>query len=188
MFWVLFERSSNPVALLDEGRRFVDVNEAALALLGQTRGGVIGRYSSDLMVSDERADAINRWRRLVERGEDSGRQTFVRPDGSEVQAHFAGRMTEVDDRRLAVFVVDTTVPRASPAVGPPIAIVTHREREVIRLIALGATTREIAAELWISPETVRSHVRNAMRKLDVRTRAQLVAICLAMDPGAPATT
>lgn len=127
------------------------------------------------MVPDERADAVKRWRVLVERGENSGRQTFVRPDGSEIEAHFPGRMTDIEGRRLAVFVVDTAVPRSTPAAGQPIADVTPREREVIRLIALGASTREIAAQLSISVETVRTHVRNAMRKLGVRTRAQLAA-------------
>jgi PAS domain S-box-containing protein len=180
MFWLLFQKSSNAVALLDEDRRFVDANEAALTLLGQTRGGVIGRHSTDLMVAAERTDAVRRWHVLVERGEYSDRQTYVRPDGREVQVHFAGRMTEIHGRRLAAFVVDAAVPRSTPATGRPVADVTPREREVIRLIALGANSRDIAAELFISTETVRSHVRNAMRKLGVRTRAQLVAISLAM--------
>jgi DNA-binding CsgD family transcriptional regulator len=37
---------------------------------------------------------------------------------------------------------------------------------------------DIAEELSISPETVRTHVRNAMAKLDVHTRAELVAVAL----------
>jgi hypothetical protein len=40
---------------------------------------------------------------------------------------------------------------------------------------LGAGTREVAQRLYLSPETVRSHVRNAMSKTSARTRAQLVA-------------
>jgi DNA-binding CsgD family transcriptional regulator len=53
---------------------------------------------------------------------------------------------------------------------------TRREREVVTLIALGGETAEIARELHISPETVRTHVRNARSKLGARTRAQLVAV------------
>jgi PAS domain S-box-containing protein len=85
MFWLLFEHASNPVALLDENRRFVDVNDAALAVLGQTRGAVIGRFSTDLRKADERMEAAERWRALVEPGAGSGRRTFVRADGSEVE-------------------------------------------------------------------------------------------------------
>ncbi|MDX6640737.1 MAG: hypothetical protein QOF12_1748 [Solirubrobacteraceae bacterium] len=184
MFWLVFDKSANPVVLVDESRRFVDVNEAVLALLGQTRGGIIGRVTSDLMRVEERTDAIKRWAVLVKRGEDSGRQTFVRPDGKEVEAHFAGRMTTIEGRRLAVFVVDVIVPQTTPPAEPAVADVTPRERDVIGLIARGANTQAISAELSISGETVRTHVRNAMRRLGVHTRAQLVAITLALDANA----
>jgi DNA-binding CsgD family transcriptional regulator len=50
-----------------------------------------------------------------------------------------------------------------------------REREVVTLIALGLDTAEIAEKLYISPSTVRTHVRNAMARLGAHTRAQLVA-------------
>src|SRR6266849_2326206 len=61
------------------------------------------------------------------------------------------------------------------------ARLTGRERDVMRLLALGATTTEVAAELGIATETVRSHARNATRKTGARTRAQLVAIELARE-------
>lgn len=49
----------------------------------------------------------------------------------------------------------------------------------MHLVSLGATGPEIADELVISPETVRTHVRNAMEKLGARSRAHLVAESLA---------
>jgi DNA-binding CsgD family transcriptional regulator len=55
---------------------------------------------------------------------------------------------------------------------------SERERGVIREIARGSGTDEIAATLVLSPHTVRSHVKTAMRKLDARTRAHAVAIAL----------
>jgi DNA-binding CsgD family transcriptional regulator len=55
---------------------------------------------------------------------------------------------------------------------------TPREREALRLVAIGATTPQVAEELGISPETVRTHVRNAMNKLGARTRAQAIAIAM----------
>ena len=48
---------------------------------------------------------------------------------------------------------------------------TPREREIVQLVALGGTGPEIADELGIAPETVRTHVRNAMDKLGARSRA-----------------
>jgi DNA-binding NarL/FixJ family response regulator len=49
---------------------------------------------------------------------------------------------------------------------------SRREREVVRLLALGRTNREIAHELFLSPRTVDMHVRNILRKLDSRSRME----------------
>jgi DNA-binding CsgD family transcriptional regulator len=48
---------------------------------------------------------------------------------------------------------------------------TRREIEVVRLVAMGNTSREIARELFLSPRTVESHVASILLKLDCRTRA-----------------
>jgi DNA-binding NarL/FixJ family response regulator len=52
---------------------------------------------------------------------------------------------------------------------------TQREREVLRLLADGLPNEEIGRRLFISAETVRTHVRKAMDKLDADTRTQAVA-------------
>ena len=51
---------------------------------------------------------------------------------------------------------------------------TGREREIIRLIALECTNEEIAAELFVSTETVKTHRKHLMAKLNVRSTAGLV--------------
>ncbi len=51
---------------------------------------------------------------------------------------------------------------------------TEREREVLALVATGATNREIAAQLHLSPHTVKDYTRNVFRKLEVRNRAEAV--------------
>jgi DNA-binding NarL/FixJ family response regulator len=55
---------------------------------------------------------------------------------------------------------------------------TQREREVLRLLADGHANDEIGKRLHISPETVRTHVRKAMAKLEADTRTQAVATAL----------
>lgn len=50
---------------------------------------------------------------------------------------------------------------------------TEREREVVRLIAEGLTNREIGQTIFVSESTVKFHVRNVMRKLDVHHRAEV---------------
>src|ERR1700736_5681909 len=52
---------------------------------------------------------------------------------------------------------------------------THREREVIALIAVGLSNKEIAQRLNIATDTVKSHVRNVMEKLALHSRLQIAA-------------
>ena len=54
--------------------------------------------------------------------------------------------------------------------------VTPRELEVLTLIAEGCSTGEIAERLWITEETVRTHVRRTLERLGARTRAHAVSI------------
>ncbi|MGW5454407.1 response regulator transcription factor [Nocardia sp. NPDC003979] len=55
-------------------------------------------------------------------------------------------------------------------------VLTPREREMTTLVAQGLSNNEIAAQLFVSPFTVRAHVQHAMNKLHARDRAQLVVI------------
>jgi len=59
-----------------------------------------------------------------------------------------------------------------------IDVLTDREVDVLRLLALGHTNQEIAAELFLSARTVESHRAHIMRKLGVSTRAELVRVAL----------
>jgi len=56
----------------------------------------------------------------------------------------------------------------------PTSGLSDREREIVRLVGSGLSNEAIAQALFLSPHTVRTHVRNALRKLGVSTRAQAV--------------
>lgn len=62
----------------------------------------------------------------------------------------------------------------SAQVDPPAAPLSDRERGVLALVASGATNREIAARLFLSPHTVKEHTSALYRKLKVRNRAEAV--------------
>jgi len=49
---------------------------------------------------------------------------------------------------------------------------TRRELEIVRMLAVGRTNRELAQELFLSPRTVDMHVRNILRKLDCHSRVE----------------
>ncbi|GLY02620.1 MULTISPECIES: response regulator transcription factor [Actinoplanes] len=68
-------------------------------------------------------------------------------------------------------------PGPGPAVtAVPLDDLTHREREVLILVAHGYTNEEIGEKLFLSPLTAKTHINRAMGKLGVRDRAQLVVV------------
>lgn len=67
---------------------------------------------------------------------------------------------------------------AGPQATERLPAVTKREREVLRLLADGMRNEQVAVQLSISALTVRTHVKNAMEKLEADTRTQAVARAL----------
>jgi DNA-binding NarL/FixJ family response regulator len=64
-----------------------------------------------------------------------------------------------------------------------VARLTGREREVLALLASGLDNDEIAGRLYLSPTTVRTHIGNILRKLEVHSRADAVRIAVAAGEG-----
>jgi DNA-binding NarL/FixJ family response regulator len=78
----------------------------------------------------------------------------------------------VTKRLVAEFAAHTRQPRSATELDA----LTEREREVMALVAEGLSNDEIAARLFVSPATAKTHVSRAMVKLGVRDRAQLVVL------------
>lgn len=83
----------------------------------------------------------------------------------------AKRLRRVEDRRLSVEAGTTAV---DPHL-PPAELLSERERQVLQLIAIGLSNREIASRLVIANSTVKTHVNHIFRKLVVTNRTQAVA-------------
>lgn len=183
LFWLVFERTSNPIVLLDDHRRIVDVNDAVLSLFGvDDKRDLIGSSIEESIRAEEREQAARDWEAFLRSGEYTGSRVLLRADAAEVRVDFAALLADVGGRRLAIYVIATDDPACEPSAGLADKLpLRSREREVVTLIALGLDTAEIAEQLYISPSTVRTHVRNAMARLGAHTRAQLVAKVLCAE-------
>lgn len=69
-------------------------------------------------------------------------------------------------------------PRLDTRPAPHKRILSPREQEVLALLARGRTGEAAAQQLYLSPETIRTHVRNAMNKLGAHTRAHAIVLAL----------
>lgn len=78
------------------------------------------------------------------------------------------------DVAMAVRMVGLGMTMFPPQSEQPATLLSEREREVLALIATGSTNREIAAQLYLSPHTVKEHTSALYRKLKARNRAEAV--------------
>jgi PAS domain S-box-containing protein len=171
------ERVGMPAYLVDRHGRIRWLNAAALSLLGDARGRLISSLAAP--------DHVQRSREQLARKLVGGRS---RTDFEiDVIDRHGGRtpvaISSVPVRHgrdvVGVFGVATPRPRhgakarvAEPELEPTL---TPRQHEVLRLLAEGASTEEVAAALGLSEETVRNHIRQLLRRLGVHSRLAAVA-------------
>lgn len=193
-------RAPNPAYATDENGRIVAWNRAAERLLGHSSRDAVGTpcyslvagkdvYGNDFCDRECTIMKMVRRNRVVKRFDMDVR----RASGEALRAHcailvvpgpFPSRFTMIhllqeveeeaprrtstetaslQDRRLRVL----PSPRTRPDLTP-------REQQVLRMLATGDGTREIADSLCISPTTVRTHVRNLLEKLSAHSRLEAV--------------
>jgi two-component system response regulator DesR len=87
---------------------------------------------------------------------------------------FVSKDWEAHDVARAVRMVGLGMTMFAPKSDQPAPMLSEREREVLDLIAVGSTNREIAERLFLSPHTVKEHTSAVYRKLGARNRAEAV--------------
>ena len=183
LFRAAFRDSRNAMVLLGDDRRVIDVNGAFLQLFGHARADVVGRPIWEFVAGDPLMRP-REWAAALARRRFSGDAEMLRADGSTVHVQW-GATTEVITGRSLVVVAALSVSARAPgirAAGQPTAgdaALSDRQREIVRLVALGRTGPQIAEELQITHNTVRTHLRNAMIRIGAHSRAHLVAKGLA---------
>ena len=113
-----------------------------------------------LTVSDARSDIFT----LIDAGADGYLLKHTEPDTllSQLKCIAQGEVILSDS------IKDLLIERQSSQ--EPIYSLTDREMDVLRLIATGLSNKQIAGQLFISEETVKVHIRNLLRKLNVHSR------------------
>src|SRR4051794_20617162 len=175
----------------DEDRRCLEANLAACRLLGLPRRAVVGRTFDDFLAPGMRSRVDHIWRAFREGGGHAGPFELSSQAAATEEVHITVTANVLPGRHLLILSgggAQVGEPEPQPeatrksqanhvprfARGGP----TSREREVLALLAAGATDEQIAGLLELSPATVQTHVRNAKAKLGARTRAQAVALAL----------
>jgi PAS domain S-box-containing protein len=183
LFWTAFRGSRNAMVLLDDRRIHVDANGAYLELVGYRQKEIVGRPAYQFVVGGPVA-TVKEWQAALREGRFTGEAALMCADGGQVKIQWAASTEVITGRRLVLFVALSTSRwgrrfRREPARDEESQTLSAREREVVRLVAAGNTGPEIADELRIAHDTVRTHARNAMVKVGARSRAHLVAKTLA---------
>jgi PAS domain S-box-containing protein len=153
-------------------------NGAAERILGYAPRDLIGRPSCDIFRSDEEDGA-----RLCYRG---CHATPVRLDPPAQNFELRTRTKSGRPIRLSVSVLSITgrarrraaslhVLRERMTVSEPTTTLTRRELEILRLMAVGMSSRRAAETLHVSSATVRNHAQSILRKLGVHSRLAAVA-------------
>jgi PAS domain S-box-containing protein len=187
-----FERVRNPMLIVDDQRRYVTANAPACGLLGMAPEEVPWHRIDDFTPAQDRKRLAEQWDAFLVNGGMEGLFHLRVPDGSLVPVEFSATANVMPGRHLSVVMprgdgfVDEAHGEARREAGwtrlvareAKQAPLTVREHEVIALVAAGLQGGEIAARLGVSPETIKSHVQNAMTKLGAHTRAHAVAIAL----------
>ncbi|MCC3779797.1 response regulator transcription factor [Streptomyces sp. UNOB3_S3] len=110
----------------------------------------------------------------------NGASGFLLKDASPAMLVEAVHAAAVGDSLISPAITVRLLRDMAPAGAPPAARrpsepLTDREADVVRCLARGATNAEIAAELFVSLSTVKTHLANVQLKLDARNRVEIAA-------------
>lgn len=166
-----------PASLHDVEGRFVHMNEAAERAAGRSNAQMLGRHYTDLLPPEAKEKVVAQFHRAVERGEPTEFETVFIDGGGHLRGVRAQQLPlRAGDEIIGVLILayDVALPR-EPIGHEPEPRLTPRQRQILDLIASGVSTSEIAEQLGLSTETVRNHVRNVLRELEVHTRLEAIA-------------
>jgi DNA-binding NarL/FixJ family response regulator len=167
------------MVMVDEERRFVDANGPARLSLRLNMDELRGYAVDDLTPPHLLGVLQQIWLQLHADGWITGSYEIAAPDGGRFDVVYYALANALPGLHLGAFAParwseDELSLIDHDASDAPVAL-TPRELQVLRLAAGGSSGPEIAAELVLSPATVKTHFANIYEKLGVRNRAGAVA-------------
>lgn len=148
------------------------LNPAARRLVGDARG----RQFTSVVAPHDTPEAREVFARKVfgNGGATDKQVELVAPDGGRIACEVSGAPLREGGHVVGVFGLIT---QHHAATTPPDHVhLTPRQVQILRLLAHGHSTAQIAAELHLALETVRNHVRHALRALGVHSRLEAIAV------------
>lgn len=167
------DRISVPSYCVDTSGVIRWLNPAAVALVGDARG----RQLTSVVAPEETRRVREHFARNVA-GTEHVRDAdvvLVSPSGERVKVEVSSVRMRDGNRIVGIFGQVSDIDREDEA-RPPHPALTPRQVEILRMLERGRSTQQIAAELHLSVETVRNHVRRLLRALGVHTRLEAVAV------------
>lgn len=141
-------------------------------------------------LDDINTNGIQRDRAMLERATTAVRDNLLDAAQAASEAAYRARaLADILDQSLAMLAADdglnhSLVPTPGNRDADPTAELSEREREVLTHVAAGHSNKAIAQALYLSPNTVKTHVSSLLRKLNARSRAQLATFAAQQGIGA----
>ena len=159
-----------PSYVLDETGVVRWINAAAEQLVGDVRGR---HFTSVVAPEDSRRARELFSRKVLGASPTDATGVLVSTGGERVAVEISAVPLMNGERVVGVFGLFEGHPAADPTAPHP--HLTPRQAEILRLLQQGRSTKQIAAELHLSVETVRNHIRRLFRALGVNSRLEAVA-------------
>jgi DNA-binding CsgD family transcriptional regulator len=187
-----FSNSLVPMVIANDDRCYVAANSAACLLMRLPEKTIRGLRVDDLTPPELRPQIEDLWEIFIRDGLQHGTFELMMPDGARLKVDYSATANVEPGQHLSILMFPSTGEAGRDTATPRPALLTGREREVLGMIAMGAGSTWIAAELGISVSTVETHVRHCLDKLGARNRAHAIAlglhtgeIRLDLSPGYP---
>jgi PAS domain S-box-containing protein len=186
-FRTTFDQAAVGIAHVAPDGRWLRVNQKLCEIVGYTREELLERSFQDITHSDDIGKDLDHLRRMLDGEIDtySVEKRYVKKDYSQIWVSLTVSLVRdpSGDPNYFISVIEDITERKRAEL--LLRSLTPREAEVLRLLALGRTNREIAREMMFSVSTVKNHVQHIITKLDAsdRTQAAVRAVELGLiDP------